>query len=104
MLSTDDRMNTDFRESLKNVIGTFFALCLGAFLVVWWFSEGHGASLSSLAKIHTGMTRHEVVKILGKPGTVDRATNGSESWFYTRATFCAVKIHLDENGKVKETD
>jgi outer membrane protein assembly factor BamE (lipoprotein component of BamABCDE complex) len=97
-------MTTHFRGILKSVLGTLLLLCFALFLRAWWFGEGHGASLSTLAKIHAGMLRQEVIDLLGEPGTVNRRHDGSESWFYSRGTFCQVKVYLDGNGKVVETD
>jgi outer membrane protein assembly factor BamE (lipoprotein component of BamABCDE complex) len=76
-------------------------VCVSA---MYWSFEGHGTSLSSLAKIHTGMTRREVIDLLGKSSTVNRHSDGSESWYYTRGTFCIVRVHSDEKGEVRETD
>jgi outer membrane protein assembly factor BamE (lipoprotein component of BamABCDE complex) len=97
-------METQFRQSLKVGLISLGLLAGVFFLWAFWFGEGHGASLSKLALVHTGMTRSDVVAILGEPATINRTSGGSESWFYTRGTFCQVKIYLDENGKVEGTD
>jgi outer membrane protein assembly factor BamE (lipoprotein component of BamABCDE complex) len=76
----------------------------GLFLVAYWFSEGHGASLSKLAQVRPGMTRDEVLRLLGNPGTINEERDGSQSWFYTRGTFWQVKVYMDRNGLVEETD
>jgi outer membrane protein assembly factor BamE (lipoprotein component of BamABCDE complex) len=93
-----------FRDILKCDLMALWLLLVGTFLMPFWFGEGHGTSLSRLAMVSNGMTREEVVHLLGKPGAVNHNGNGSESWFYTRATFCQGKISLDSNGKVTETD
>jgi outer membrane protein assembly factor BamE (lipoprotein component of BamABCDE complex) len=69
-----------------------------------WFSEGPGASLSALSRIRPAMTRDQVVELLGRPGTINRSEDGSESWFYTRGTFCQVKVFLTPEGLVSGTD
>ncbi len=97
-------MDTRLRESLRFGVISLCLFVVGAFLLAFWFGEGHGGSLSRLALVRTGMTRKEVVNLLGQPGTINRSDDGSESWYYTRATFCQVKVFLDENGKVTETD
>jgi hypothetical protein len=69
-----------------------------------WFSEGHGASLSAFSRIRPAMTRGQVVDLLGRPGTINRCQDGSVSWFYTRGTFCQVKVFLTPEGVVSGTD
>ncbi len=69
----------------------------------YWWSEGHGASLTRLARIHPGMTGEQVVAILGRPGTINRSEDGFESWYYTRCTWCMVTVHLTSNGLVRRT-
>jgi outer membrane protein assembly factor BamE (lipoprotein component of BamABCDE complex) len=74
------------------------------FLVAFWFAEGHGASLSRLAQVEPGMASEQVLAILGRPHTINRNSDGSESWFYTRRTFCQVKVYMSSAGRVSETD
>ena len=81
-------------------VGSFVAFFLASF----WFSEGHGASIARLARILPGMTSEYVITYLGRPSTINRHDDGSESWFYTRGTFCQVKIYLSPSGQVTETD
>ena len=57
----------------------------GLFLAAYRFSEGHGASLAKLEQVRPGMTRNEVLELLGNTGTIDGAQDGPQSWFYTRA-------------------
>src|SRR5438046_2653621 len=86
--------------------GVFLVICVsgGFFLVAYWFGEGHGASLSKLEQVRPGMTRKEILKRLGNPSTINKAQDGSQSWFYTRGTFCQVKVYVDRDGMVEETD
>ena len=86
--------------------GVLILLCiLGGFLLVaYWFSEGHGASLAKLEQVKPGMTRNEVLSLLGNPGTINGHQDGPQSWFYTRGTFCQVKVYLDRNGIVLDTN
>lgn len=76
----------------------------GVFSMVFWFADGHGASLATLAQVRPGMTRKQVVSLLGRPGTINHFPDGSESWFYTRRTFCQVKVYMTPEGIVGETD
>jgi outer membrane protein assembly factor BamE (lipoprotein component of BamABCDE complex) len=75
-----------------------------AFTLLWWFGEGHGASLSRLATVRPGMTADQVRRILGSPGTVNLQAGASQSWHYTRWTWCQVKVHFDGHGRVSEMD
>ena len=90
-----------FRRSA--LLYLMFVSC-GILLAAYWFSEGHGASLVRLDQIRPGMSRKDVLRVLGKPGTINQHDDGSQSWFYTRATFCQVKVYLNRNGIVEETD
>jgi hypothetical protein len=69
----------------------------------YWFSEGHGAPLASWSRIGPGMTRDQVIALLGRPGTIHRSADGSETWYYTRGTFCMVEVKLATGGLVSET-
>ena len=69
-----------------------------------WFSEGHGAPLSRLARIRPGMTRSRMAELLGRPSTIRRSPDGSESWYYTRWTWCQVKVDLTPAGSVRGFD
>src|SRR5829696_7490873 len=67
-------------------------LLVGAVLFrCYWWSEGHGASLTRLASVHPGMSGDQVRRILGRPGTIS-----SQTWFYTRWTWCQVKVYFDD--------
>jgi outer membrane protein assembly factor BamE (lipoprotein component of BamABCDE complex) len=89
---------------VQNTILAIVALCVAAFLAAYHVSEGHGASLSNLGQIRPGMTPAKVISILGRPSTINRHSDGAESWYYTRGTFCQVKVHLTPVGRVRETD
>ncbi|HWE38763.1 MAG TPA: outer membrane protein assembly factor BamE [Isosphaeraceae bacterium] len=69
-----------------------------------WYWEGHGASLSRLAKVQRGMTRGQVAALLGTPHSMNRRPDGSESWYYTKWTWCQVKVFVSPEGLVTETD
>jgi len=98
-----DRVLTCLRSGAFAVICTVICVIGGPFLAAYWFSESHGASLSKLKQVSPGMTRKEVVELLGNPGTINRAPGGSRSWFYTRGTFCQVKVYLNRDGIVEDT-
>jgi outer membrane protein assembly factor BamE (lipoprotein component of BamABCDE complex) len=83
------------------LVGALFSL---AFSLCFWFGEGHGASLSTLAKVRPGMTGERVVDLLGRPSTINRSGDGSESWYYWRWTFCDVKVHMTPEGVVEDTE
>lgn len=93
------------RKRRITVIGAVVlaASCVLLLLPIWYL-HGHGASLSQLASVRPGMTRDQVTAMLGRPGTINRASDGSESWFYTRSTFCQVKVYMSSVGVVSETD
>jgi outer membrane protein assembly factor BamE (lipoprotein component of BamABCDE complex) len=98
-------METHWGASLRTGVIAIACLAAGVFFLAFWFGEGHGASLSRLASVQPGMTRKEVVvNLLGEPGTINRSDDGSESWFYSRWTFCQVKVYMDKDGRVQETD
>jgi outer membrane protein assembly factor BamE (lipoprotein component of BamABCDE complex) len=88
----------------RTVIAGCLATAAAYFIFASWFSEGHGASLARLAQVRPGMTGDQVTAILGRPGTVNRGDGGTESWFYTRGTFCQVKVYISSAGRVSETD
>ena len=71
--------------------------------VIYWFGEGHGASLSRLAQVQDGMSREQVAKLLGNPSTINRSTDDRESWSYGGWTWCRVKVYL-KSGVVDGTD
>jgi hypothetical protein len=88
-----------------NIVGLILLAYVGAiFCPCFWFSAGHGASLSALDRIRPGMTRENVVDLLCRPGTINRFGNGAESWFYKRWTFCQVKVYMTPERVVEETD
>jgi hypothetical protein len=62
--------------------------------MMYWWGEGHGASLSRLAQVQDGMSREQVVKLLGNPNTINRSGDDYESWYYGRWTWCQVKVYL----------
>ena len=93
-----------FLSSIRWGLLTLLFIIGGPFLVAYWFSEGHGASLAKLEQVRPGITRNEVLKLLGNPSTINGAQGGPQSWFYTRGTFCQVKVYLDRNGIVLDTD
>jgi hypothetical protein len=76
----------------------------GLLLAAYWISEGHGASLATFARIRPGMSGKDVLRVLGRRSTINRRGDGSQSWLYTRATFCQVKVYLSRDGVVEETD
>lgn len=88
-------------------IGFYLAgltLGLAPFGVITWLSAGHGGSVRALARIHPGTTREQVIDLLGRPGTINRSSDLSETWTYTRFTWCQVKVHLAPEGIVEITD
>ena len=72
-------------------------------LAAWW-SGGHGALLAALARVQPAMTHEQVVALLGHPGTINGSSDGSQSWYYTRMTWCQVKVYWNERGIVEGTD
>jgi outer membrane protein assembly factor BamE (lipoprotein component of BamABCDE complex) len=78
------------------VLAPFGILLLFAF----WVFDGHGAAMSRLAQVHPGMTRKQVTAILGKPSTINGNADGSETWYYSKITWCQVKVHTSPRGIV----
>jgi len=102
-----DGMRDGVRSFVRS--GHFLLICLicvigGFSFIAYWFNEGHGASLSKLEQIRPGMTRKAVLEVLGNPTTINKRDDGSQSWFYSRATFCMVSVYLDRNGIVERTN
>ena len=86
------------------VLVTICAIIAAPFGMLHWHFDGHGASLCEFTSIRPGMTQHRVRRLLGNPGTINRSSLGSESWFYTRWTWCQAKVYFDKAGIVTETD
>ncbi len=86
--------------------GFFLLICVigGLSFVAFWIDQGHGASLSKLEQVRPGMTRQAVLNLLGNPTTINKGEDGSQSWFYSRATFCMVSVYFDRNGIVEQTN
>ncbi|QEH31673.1 SmpA / OmlA family protein [Aquisphaera giovannonii] len=97
-------MSTRTGRTFHSIVWTVAALLAVLFALAYWFGEGHGSSLSQLARVRTGMSREQVVALLGRPGTVNCSEDGSESWYFTRWTFCQAKVYFAADGTVEETD
>ncbi len=101
-------MRDQTRDFLRS--GYFLLICLLILLVVvpvfvgGWIFNGHGASLSALGQVRSGMSQQAVRKILGNPTSMSQREDGGQSWFYTRTTFCIICVQFDGNGMVVETD
>jgi hypothetical protein len=50
------------------------------------------------------MSQQDIRKVLGNPTTINHHEGGGQFWVYTRGTLCAVKIDLDRDGVVEQTD
>src|SRR5690242_18181935 len=93
-----------FGRAIPPAAATIVSSCLALLLLGWWFEDGHGAPLSRLSRVQPGMPSKQVMALLGRPGTINPSPDGSESWFYTRWTWCQVKVYLSAEGLVTETD
>ncbi len=95
------------RDEIRNFVrsGLFLVFTvIGVFACAgYWWTEGHGASLETLKQVRPGMNRKEVVRLLGNPTHINKAPDGSQSWFYTRGTWCMVSVDLDRDGVVEDT-
>jgi outer membrane protein assembly factor BamE (lipoprotein component of BamABCDE complex) len=97
MMSKVGRTIITIALAILTPVGVLFSLGL-------WYWDGHGASLVRLAEVRPGMTRDQVVARLGTPGSMHHGPDGSESWYYTRWTWCTVKVFVSPEGLVTETD
>ncbi len=91
-------------RTIATVALILFILFAGLLLLAYRFSEGHGASLARLAQVRPGMGSERVVALLGRPGMVHRSADWSESWYYSRRTFCQIKVYFSPQRLVTETD
>ncbi len=73
------------------------------FAHAYWFSEGHGAPLGTWSRVRLGMSRGQVIALLGRPSSIEHSADGSECWYYTRRTFCMVEALFTPAGFVRET-
>jgi outer membrane protein assembly factor BamE (lipoprotein component of BamABCDE complex) len=92
-----------FSTTVRYGLGVLFAVTALIFLTPVWFMAGHGASISTFDQIRPGMNQNDVIRLLGRPNTINDQSSGGHSWYYTRCTFCMVVVHLDKHGLVKET-
>ncbi len=77
---------------------------VGIFAYSYWLFEGHPVSLARLARVHPGMTKEQVIAILGSPGTNNGSGDGSDIWCYhTRCQWCLVTVYFTPEGPVRET-
>jgi hypothetical protein len=85
-------------------------VALGAILVgyaaIWWaltaYLSPHCVPLDRLAAIRAGMTKQEVVTLLGPPQTDKKtAPNRRELWYWKRWVYCSVCIPFDGDDRVQ---
>ena len=86
----------------------FFAIVLagatGIVLLGLWVYDAHGLSASKIARLHPGLTGGQVEAIAGRPSHAFVSEYGSRSWYYTRWTWCQIKVHFTPEGQVYEID
>ena len=103
LVPQEDPLRDEIRDFVRSGLFLVFTV-IGVFAVAgYWWTEGHGESLETLKQIRPGMDRNEVVRLLGNPTHINKAQDGSQSWFYTRGTWCMVSVHLDRDGVVEDT-
>jgi hypothetical protein len=77
------------------------ACVLGVVLIPFIAMDAHPVPLWRLANVKPGMSRQEVLKILGIPTTFDAYEEWpDETWRYSSYTWCNIEIDFDSNGKV----
>ncbi len=76
------------RSSLRRVLPRVLLVALAA-LLAWYSIPTSGVTAQRIARLHPGMTREEVQKILGMAddttmfsGSVDSVPTSSETWVY----------------------
>jgi hypothetical protein len=103
---TIERMRKQARRVLFLVLTTFTGA--GVFLGVWWSAHAHTITAENVAHIQPGMTRTEVVDLLGMPGSYDGAVfvsltstmvfaDDPDLWVSRHA---AVKVFFDDEQRV----
>jgi hypothetical protein len=62
----------------------------------------HCVPLDRLAAVRAGMTKQEVVALLGPPQSDKKtAANQRELWYWQRWRYCSVCIHFDGDDRVQ---
>lgn len=78
----------------------FVALCVGCLYLLTWNFERPPMSQQKMNSIKIGMTKAEVMALIGKPSNTYQA-----QWVYSRPlAWGAFKIDFDDVGKVKACD
>jgi hypothetical protein len=93
------RMQAFVQRAERDRPGTSDVLCLigcsiGTLVAAVAVGRGFGAFLVAAILRRAGF----------QSGTIYRASDGSGSWFYTRGTFGQVKVYLDKDGEVVDTN
>jgi len=85
-------------------------MVLGAILVggaaIWWgltvYFSPHCVPLDRLMAIRAGMSKQEVVTLLGPPQSDKKtAPNQRELWYWQRWRYCSVCVHFDGDDRVQ---
>jgi hypothetical protein len=91
--------SSSFLGTLVRAVLVLFGMIFG---LAWWFGEGHGLRLSTVDGLHPGMSREQVIAIAGRPSSTCSESGGAVRWFYTRCTFCMIRVSFSTGGRVSE--
>ena len=77
-------------------------LCWTAFMIWVW---SPAISDRDLAKFHAGMTKDEVIAVIGKPKGIRTEMMGIETWVYARPLqWASFIVEFNTNGTVESFD
>ena len=80
----------------------FLGLCWTAFMAWVW---GPAIPDRALAKFHAGMTKDEVIAVMGEPKGVRTDKTGTETWVYARPLqWACFIVEFNTNGTVESFD
>jgi len=71
------------------------ATTLAAGVALYPVFDGHPVTMHRLARVKTGMTKSDVVRILGEP-----SVRQSNDWRYSGMTWCFVVVTFDKDERV----
>ncbi|MEK6236689.1 MAG: outer membrane protein assembly factor BamE [Planctomycetales bacterium] len=76
-------------------------LIMGGFLfLLIWTGDGHGMPIRHYDQLHVGMTGDEVIAVAGTPNHIRRHQDGTQTWTYSRFTFCHIQVLIGDDEKV----
>ena len=80
------------------------ALMAGLIGPLIWHWEGHGVPSSTISTLRPGLTEDQILRLAGHPVGIDYHKDGSETWFYSRGTWCSIHVSFATDGSVAEVE